>query len=790
MTKYREDFWTDCPSGLNRRLRMREIIKEAGQAYHRIRHEEQSKYKNRLVFFISGHEVCERAYLTLLNLLENDGRKLQMWNEEVDKYLRGDTSDSNKRKQKKTLCRAKNSGAVLFNALAYIESVVESPVMDRSAFQSQENSIYLPYREVRFFFGEYKYYCKENGKEPGSESTFRRAWAILVAKKKKIGVAVKLSTGKGSHAKCEICHNAETLLGSKQSETRPWTKEEVEVIETYRRRHIDQQYEERLTMQKSIMYTYAEDINGQPLTAFLLPDGMSTFRGNTPKIGARQSKKFAGKQITSRVIGVEVHCGPVHGTFLYYTDNFVRGGANIMIEVLRQSILDLQILLQSYKDNLNNPLDLPSHLILQFDNCKENKNKSVFTYISLLVQLGHFRKVEVFFLIVGHTHCSIDQYFSSCATEIWNALFIGSPLALEALLARYENERNFSGKAWKRKGDSEKERAKPLIVRKISVVYDMVSAFKRLTNKKIKYFIIPHCFVFELFCGVCCMQYKMFSTHTTLLPPRPDRNIDISRTASLDIVLEKFAFVGGEESFMNDCGASKIMDLTKNNDKIVAAHGLFKKLRECFEKLEADIISATCLQFEDEILEETRSSIDQLSAIGSNVYNHLSHELSKVSSPTSGLIMWLTPGVALDIVPEPIHLSEIISFLENNYEYVSTGYDIYDLYQLPPDFQYPRAAAFLLKENKMIVNVQSKSIKDDLEPKINEILHFYGKSLSPVTSTTVASLESTMKEIKDVAVPMGDEIHIKKVHMALSDGILSNCFILFFSFNFYFIFTD
>jgi hypothetical protein len=46
--------------------------------------------------------------------------------------------------------------------------------------------------------------------------------------------------------------------------------------------------------------------------------------------------------MTRRIIGIEVHCGPVHGTFLYYTDNLTLGGSNIMIEVVRQAILGIQ----------------------------------------------------------------------------------------------------------------------------------------------------------------------------------------------------------------------------------------------------------------------------------------------------------------------------------------------------------------------------------------------------------------------------------------------------------------
>lgn len=57
--------------------------------------------------------------------------------------------------------------------------------------------------------------------------------------------------------------------------------------------------------------------------------------GDTPRIGDRRSKGDT-KVITSRIIGVEVHCGPIHGTMLYYTDNLVIGGANIMIEIIRQ----------------------------------------------------------------------------------------------------------------------------------------------------------------------------------------------------------------------------------------------------------------------------------------------------------------------------------------------------------------------------------------------------------------------------------------------------------------------
>lgn len=57
----------------------------------------------------------------------------------------------------------------------------------------------------------------------------------------------------------------------------------------------------------------------------------------TPKFGFKGQKLSPDdKFIESRVIGVEVACGPVDTTFVYITDDTITHGANIMIEVQRQ----------------------------------------------------------------------------------------------------------------------------------------------------------------------------------------------------------------------------------------------------------------------------------------------------------------------------------------------------------------------------------------------------------------------------------------------------------------------
>ena len=63
------------------------------------------------------------------------------------------------------------------------------------------------------------------------------------------------------------------------------------------------------------------------------------------------------------------------------------------------------------------------------------QNKEFFIWCSLLVEAGYFSNITVGFLIVGHTHASIDQYFSCLRRKIRNASFIGSPIALQYLFS-------------------------------------------------------------------------------------------------------------------------------------------------------------------------------------------------------------------------------------------------------------------------------------------------------------------------------------------------------------------
>jgi hypothetical protein len=146
----------------------------------------------------------------------------------------------------------------------------------------------------------------------------------------------------------------------------------------------------------------------------------------------------------------------------------------------------------------------------------------MFTYVSMLVDQDIFDVVDIFFLIVGHTHASIDQYFSVLARQIYHCDFIGSPLALHSLLGR-ARDYNLSG-AWQEteKGEKPKpQKEKPLLIRKLSVIFDLKTSLTPIIDMSIKYYSIPHRFQFKKHMGVAVMQYSIYSTHQTLLPLLP-----------------------------------------------------------------------------------------------------------------------------------------------------------------------------------------------------------------------------------------------------------------------------
>ena len=113
---------------------------------------------------------------------------------------------------------------------------------------------------------------------------------------------------------------------------------------------------------------------------------------------------------------------------VYFTAPNIHNDANLTISIIHHVITHW-------------PGDLPEVLYLQLDNTsRENKNQVVFGYLSMLVELGIFKKVKVGFLLVGHTHDHIDQMFSHFARTLRRKKVGSLPSLIEIIGKAYHPE--------------------------------------------------------------------------------------------------------------------------------------------------------------------------------------------------------------------------------------------------------------------------------------------------------------------------------------------------------------
>jgi hypothetical protein len=98
----------------------------------------------------------------------------------------------------------------------------------------------------------------------------------------------------------------------------------------------------------------------------------------------------------------------------------VSSGANLMCQIILSLIEDLKKRLQERGQKL------PRKGIFEFDNSGENKNKEVNALMSTLIEMFYLDEIHCNFLVVGHTHCSVDQYFGVCTKVVKKMHWIGS----------------------------------------------------------------------------------------------------------------------------------------------------------------------------------------------------------------------------------------------------------------------------------------------------------------------------------------------------------------------------
>jgi len=230
----------------------------------------------------------------------------------------------------------------------------------------QSGARIVPFKSGRQFFKEYDLCFELNTKKDpdvkAGVSTFYRALEDFTSTKQ-----LRFSRCRGSMAKCDICNNAERVLSSQAK----LHKLHRDMIHDYVRIHHQQQEAERLFAELQKLKSYkSKDTDGDSVFAWFLIDAMGTYATESPKYGTKGAtgKEWAHcPKFETRLIAVEVVCGPVVAVFHYYTDATIGHGANTLIEVVRRAFADLARILA------DKGLKFPRMIKLQFDNSGEQK---------------------------------------------------------------------------------------------------------------------------------------------------------------------------------------------------------------------------------------------------------------------------------------------------------------------------------------------------------------------------------------------------------------------------------
>lgn len=189
----------------------------------------------------------------------------------------------------------------------------------------------------------------------------------------------------------------------------------------------------------------------------------------------------------------------------------------------------------------------------------------MYGYLSLLNFLGHFDSIQVNYLIVGHTHGPIDQYFSVLTNKLWGTAFVGSPMALQCLFMECEN---------------------PQVNRQIWVHRDWKGWLEKILNHSLKFISLPHVVLFTRELTLSILQHKAFSTKDQFLPLKPEGARAVTDKADLAkysakslVILEELGQLGGLSTVYKEfLGTEVTLDSLIKNPEINKTSNLLNSL--------------------------------------------------------------------------------------------------------------------------------------------------------------------------------------------------------------------
>lgn len=369
----------------------------------------------------------------------------------------------------------------------------------------------------------------------------------------------------------------------------------------------------------------------------------------------------------------------------------------------------------------------------------------MFAYASALVENGYFDIMEINFLIVGHTHSSIDQYFSVLSKAIDSAEWIGSPISLQALCSQ-------AHKPTRGENDEIIDR-RPSINRQIEVYYDVVSALKPYINDQIKFFQVPHHFLFRRVCGKCIMQYKLFPQNSTYLPQEPNEVTtleSLSKNVISKVQVSPLSIINGTETFFEHMGVPKDSNSSfiYKSDSTTQRVSAVRSMISTFEDMEQNALHQLEIRTE---LESEEGNCDEikdrcLADASAEQKSIIEKYLTTESTNQRGYIMWLIEdSTRLELPPvisiRPKLIDSTIGIIDKNISVHKSLDSTVETSTLEPTLTNGQQLDAVVNDDQVAVGVVNKEAEMDLEEDEEETLALQSTNDQVVANLRLARLK-------------------------------------------------
>jgi hypothetical protein len=304
---------------------------------------------------------------------------------------------------------------------------------------------------------------------------------------------IKMMRFKGSFSVCKTCLAYELAI-----------KGQLSISE---RENLDRNFFGHITETKKERSQYAKDqikcAEDQDKMVIIL-DAIDKYKTTFPFFINAPKSALEGATLTVTKMTAAMAHGFGAGVYCFWATDQLCHDTNYNVEVLRRTLLKIEELHG----------DLPRKLYLQLDNASDNRSAQFLAFIAFMVEMGSFDKVKVSYLIVGHTHEIIDQWFSVISKFVKKVMMQILTIAafFEALCTRCFKT----------------EKCIPKHVEQIQYCYDTKKLSKEFMDKNIRRFDLDeetddkvHHFIFRRNDeGKCIMNYKLKRYQHALYPRR------------------------------------------------------------------------------------------------------------------------------------------------------------------------------------------------------------------------------------------------------------------------------